>query len=295
MATTGNLSVTGNATLLLDESNGGQGSGSGGTSLTIGGNLINSSTSGSGVAVCNVDITSADTLTVKGTGGLSNTGTINVQGSGIATAKVAVTHTPTNSGAISIGAFGDLTAAALNSGSGTISIGASGDLTAARVDITGGMLWGFGTVTGALHDTDGTVVGGSPNSTLGTLAVSGAYFQSRTGILQTDINTGSSQQSSLISVTGSPGTPGARQRQSRRRDLADRRRNSLALDTRYTVMAFGANHLYGEFGKVETEGQQQYGQPHQGKSRRWRHARCALHRSERHSSGRAGRETIQLR
>ncbi len=117
VATTGNLSVTGNATLLLDESNGGQGSGSGGTSLTIGGNLINSSTSGSGVAVGNVDITSADTLTVKGTGGLSNTGTINVQGSGIATAKVVVTHTAINSSAISIGAFGDLTAAALNSGS----------------------------------------------------------------------------------------------------------------------------------------------------------------------------------
>ena len=282
VATTGNLSVTGNATLLLDESNGGQGSGSGGTSLTIGGNLINSSTSGSGVAVGNVDITSADTLTVKGTGGLSNTGTINVQGSGIATAKVAVTHTP-----------------ATNSGSGALRvriIGASGDLTAARVDITGGMLWGFGTVTGALHDTDGTVVGGSPNSTLGTLAVSGAYFQSRTGILQTDINTGSSQQSSLISVTGSPGTPGAPGSVNLAGGtLLIDAESSLALDTRYTVMTFGANHLYGEFGKVETEGQQQYGQPHQGKSRRWRHARCALHRSERHSSGRAGRETIQLR
>ncbi len=30
--------------------------------------------------------------------------------------------------------------------------------------------------------------------------------------------------------------------------------NSLAVDTPYTVMSFGANHLYGEFSQVETEG-----------------------------------------
>jgi hypothetical protein len=31
--------------------------------------------------------------------------------------------------------------------------------------------------------------------------------------------------------------------------------STLVPDTRYTVMSFGANHLYGEFGQVETEGQ----------------------------------------
>ena len=48
--------------------------GSGGTSLTIGGKLTNSSTNGYGVDIGNTGITSADTLTVNGTGGLSNTG-----------------------------------------------------------------------------------------------------------------------------------------------------------------------------------------------------------------------------
>ena len=54
--------------------------GAGGTSLTIGGNLSNSSTSNGGVSVGNTGITSADTLTVNGTGGLSNTGTIDIEG-----------------------------------------------------------------------------------------------------------------------------------------------------------------------------------------------------------------------
>ena len=53
--------------------------GSGGTSLTIGGNLTNSSTNGYGVYIGNTSITSADTLTVNGTGGLSNTGNINIK------------------------------------------------------------------------------------------------------------------------------------------------------------------------------------------------------------------------
>ncbi len=57
--------------------------GSGGTNLTIGGNLTNSSTNGYGVWVGNTGITSADTLTVKGTGGLTNdvSSYINIQGS----------------------------------------------------------------------------------------------------------------------------------------------------------------------------------------------------------------------
>ena len=47
--------------------------GGGGSSLTIGGTLTNSSTNGNGVSIGNTGITSADTLTVNGTGGLSNT------------------------------------------------------------------------------------------------------------------------------------------------------------------------------------------------------------------------------
>ena len=231
VATTGNMSVIGRATLELD---GNKTGGPGGSSLTIGGNLTNSSTNGNDVSVGNVGIISADTLTVKGASGLSNTGNINIQGSGIATAKVVVTNTATNSG--------------------TIDIGSNADLTAAKVITTGGTLLGFGTVTGALHVTGGTVVGGTRNSPA-TLSVDGSYFQSGSGTLQTDINTAFTQQSSIVSVTGSPGTPGA----SGSVNLAGgalkiNAISSLALDTPYTVMTFGANHLSGEFGKVETEG-----------------------------------------
>ena len=159
---------------------------------------------------------------MKGTGGLSNTGDINIQGSASATAKLVVTNTATSSGTINIGS-------------------SSGDLTAATVDITGGTLEGVGTVTGALHVTGGTVVGGSLNSTTGTLTVSGAYNQSGSGILQTDINTGYAQQSSIISVTGSPGTPGAAGSVNLAGGtLLIDAESSLALDTPYTVMTFGA-------------------------------------------------------
>ena len=71
VAPTGNVSVTGNGAVEVDGPNIG---GAGGSSLTIGGNLTNSSTNGNGVDVGNAGITSADTLTVNGTGGLSNTG-----------------------------------------------------------------------------------------------------------------------------------------------------------------------------------------------------------------------------
>ena len=123
------------------------------------------------------------------------------------------------------------------------------------MDITGGTLEGFGTVTGALHVTGGTVVGGTLNSTPGTLKVSGSYSQSGSGILQADIYPPDTQPSSIISVTGSPGTPGA----AGSVNLAGGTLlidaiSSLALGTPYTVMTFGAHHLYGEFGQVETEG-----------------------------------------
>ena len=93
------------------------------------------------------------------------------------------------------------------------------------------------------------------NATPGTLNVSGAYSQSGTGVLQADINTGNSQQSSIIAVTGTPGTPGApgSVNLSGGTLLIDAE-SSLALNTPYTVMTFGANDLYGQFAQVETEG-----------------------------------------
>ena len=85
--TTGNVSLTGNGAMEVDGPNIG---GGGGSSLTIGGTLTNTSTNGSGVSVGNTNITSADTLTVNGTGGLSNTGNINIEGSATAQATLNV-------------------------------------------------------------------------------------------------------------------------------------------------------------------------------------------------------------
>ena len=78
VAPTGALSMTGSATVDLD---GPYAGGAGGTSLTIGGKLTNSSTNGYGLYIGNTSITSADTVTVNGAGGLSNTGYITIVGS----------------------------------------------------------------------------------------------------------------------------------------------------------------------------------------------------------------------
>ena len=209
----------------------------GGPRLTIGGTLTNSSTNGDAISVGNTGITSADMLTVNGAGGLSNTGDINIEGgSASATANLVVTN-------------------AVTSSAGTIFLNSFGDLTASAINITGGTLEGAGTVTGALNDTGGTIIGGFLNSTTGTLNVGGAYTQSGTGILQTDINTGDSQQSSTINVTGTPGTPGASGSVNfAGGTLLIDGESSLALNTPYTVMTFGADDLYGQFAQVETEG-----------------------------------------
>ena len=74
----GNVSLTGSATVELD---GPYAGGAGGSSLTIGGTLTNSSTNGYGLYIGNSGITSADTVTVNGAGGLSNTGYITIIGS----------------------------------------------------------------------------------------------------------------------------------------------------------------------------------------------------------------------
>jgi hypothetical protein len=160
-------------------------------------------------------------LTVNGTGGLSNTGDINIQGgSASATGNLVVTNTAISS-------------------AGTVSIGNFGDLTAAAVDISGGTLQGTGTVTGALKVTGGTVVGGSLDGNTGTLNVGGAYSQSSSGILQADINTGDSQQSSIVNVTASPGTPSSSGsvNLSGGTLLIDAQ-SGIVLNTPYTVMTF---------------------------------------------------------
>ncbi len=92
VAPTGNLSITGNGIVSLDGPDfifGG-----GGTSLTIGGTLTNNSTNGNGLDIGNTGITSADTLTVNGAGGLFNgpTSFINIEGSASVRATLNVAN-----------------------------------------------------------------------------------------------------------------------------------------------------------------------------------------------------------
>ncbi len=86
------MSVTGNGVVSLDGPD--FVFGGGGTSLTIGGKLTNSSTNGNGLDIGNTGITSADTLTVNGTGGLSNgtTSYINIEGSASVRATLNVAN-----------------------------------------------------------------------------------------------------------------------------------------------------------------------------------------------------------
>jgi hypothetical protein len=85
----GNVSLSGNSAIALDGQDIG---GGGGSSLTIGGKLTNTSTNGDSIDIGNSGITSADTLTVKGTGGLFNTGRINITGSAAAQATLNVAN-----------------------------------------------------------------------------------------------------------------------------------------------------------------------------------------------------------
>jgi hypothetical protein len=73
----GTVNIEGNGSLSLDGANIG---GAGGSTLTIGGALTNSSSNGNALGVGNTGISTADTVTVNGTGGLVNTGQINIEG-----------------------------------------------------------------------------------------------------------------------------------------------------------------------------------------------------------------------
>ena len=83
------MSVTGNGTFGLDGNN----TAARGQHLTIGGTLTNNSTNGNGISIGTANISSADTLTVKGTAAFSNgsSSSINIEGSATVQATLNVT------------------------------------------------------------------------------------------------------------------------------------------------------------------------------------------------------------
>ncbi len=83
--TTGGLSFTGNALVEIDGTNIG---GAGGSTLTVGGTLTNSSTNGNGLNIGNTGITAGDTVTAQA---LNNTGVIQITGAGTVQAMLNIT------------------------------------------------------------------------------------------------------------------------------------------------------------------------------------------------------------
>jgi hypothetical protein len=135
----GNLTISGNGMIELDGPNIG---GGGGSSLTVGGTLTNSSTNGNGLDIGNTGISSADSLTVNGSGGLSNTGVINLAGgSASATANLRVNGAATNSGTVNINSFSELAVTGGNTYTQTVgNTTVAGTLAAATINVTSGAI-----------------------------------------------------------------------------------------------------------------------------------------------------------
>ena len=271
-----NLSITGSGQLSLDGANVG---GPGGSSLTVGGTLINASTSGNALDIGNNGITASDTLTVNGAGGVTSSGSINIQGGvGTAAATLASAGTITTSGTIAVG----------SSGAPNSSV-----MTAPLVKVTGGLLEGVGSVNGAVDNTGGLVVGGLQYAAPASLTINGSYSQTTGGEVYADVDTSDSQQASVIAVTGGTGAPNAAGSVNiSGGTLYVEGETSLALNTLYTVMTFAAGGFYGGFSAVKTGGAlgNQHGNRDERQSRQWRDPRSHRQRDVRPGAGRGGRD-----
>jgi hypothetical protein len=112
----------------------------------------------------------------------------------------------TNTGTVEIGATGSLFRV-LNGNfvqtQGSVSL-AGGTLTANTVDIQGGLLSGFGTVSGALRNA-GTMTLGNAADATGTLTVQGPFQQTSTGVLNLDIGGTATTAFDRLVLTGATG------------------------------------------------------------------------------------------
>ncbi len=78
-----------------------------------------------------------------------------------------------------------------------------GTLAAAAVTLSGGSLFGDGTIAGALNNTGATIYGGDAIGQPGTMTVAGDFSQSGSGVLAVDIAGTGAGQSSAIVASGS--------------------------------------------------------------------------------------------
>ena len=195
-------------------------SGSGGSSLTVGGTLTNNSTDGNAIDIGYANISTGDTVTV---GGLKNSGDISITGNGTIVSALNINGAGTNSATVNIDGSGIVqmgTGDIYTQAAGATNIALrrharrdrrrhrrrrqsrSGGAVAGTANVTGGSLDGTGTVAGTLNDTSGgTVFAGPSIGTPGTLTVSGTYNQSGTGDLEANIGSGGTS-SGVVADTG---------------------------------------------------------------------------------------------
>ena len=234
---TGNLSITGCGAVELDCY---FLSGSGGSSLTVGGTLTNSSSNANALDIGYSNIASGDTVTA---GALSNSGAINITGNGTIVSALDVNGPATNNATVNIDASGEVVMGAgdvYTQAAGATNIATGGTL-AGTVDVTGGSLDGTGTVAGMVNDTSAPCSAARTSAHLGTLTVNGTYNQSGTGDLEANIGSGGTSSGVVTDSGGFVNLSGGTLSVSA----------TPAVGTVLTVMTFSPGHLAGQFAAVQ--------------------------------------------
>jgi hypothetical protein len=230
--------------------------GAGGSQMTIGGALTNQSNGAfsAGIGVGNVNMSTADTLTVDGP--LANTGSINLTGGNNAgaTAQLVANGGVANSGTVMIAARGLLSVATGTSYTqtgGTTSVEGSLNGT---VTSNNGFIQGNGTINGVVTNNavgqDVATLGGGDytNGSTGTLTIDGGYVN-QGGALSTMLTGTGARQTGTIAVgSGTVTLAGG--------TLAATTGNGLsfAAGQSFTPLTFGSRNLTGVFTLLTADG-----------------------------------------
>ena len=172
VTTTGGLSITGNGVVWLDAPFNNSG---GGSSLTVGGTLTNTSTNNNGLYIGNGNIGVGDTVTATG---LVNTGVIQIQGAGTIQSTLDITTGPAGFGTLgvetgTVSLFTGATLLEFASGQigtidGAVELNGNARIADAGTLATNSALTGLNTVAGEL-----ALSGGASVTTTGGLSITG--------------------------------------------------------------------------------------------------------------------------